>query len=161
MLVARVHVVRHGDRSLLPQAAHQLAEQIPGLLLAQAEGGKPGRQPPARFTAQIDPQQSTSLQGLTVVGGDQLRHQPQGGLPLTLLPGTTAFEDMRPVRRAHQVERDVIHVSSLIVGGGAGQGVEDQSPVLDGLVAGFQIGREEGGCLRLSLNRSSLRPSPG
>ena len=147
MLVARVHVVRHGDRPLLPQAAHQLTEQIPRLLLAEAESGKPSRQPPARLTAEIGPQESTSLQGLAVVGGDQLRHQPQGGLPLTLLPGTTAFEDMRPVRRAHQVERDVIHVSGLIVGGGAGQRVEDQPPVLDSLVAGFQVGREEGGCL--------------
>ena len=55
---------------------------------------------------------------------------------------------------------DVIDVGSL-VGGGAGQGFEDETPMLDGLVAGLQVGREEGGCLTAVAEQQQLAALPG
>ena len=49
VLIAGIHSLGHRDRALLPQAPREFSEQIPRLLVAQAERAKPGRKPPARL----------------------------------------------------------------------------------------------------------------
>ena len=51
VLIAGVHSLGHRDRTLLPQAPREFSEQVPRLLVAQAERAKPGRKPPARLAS--------------------------------------------------------------------------------------------------------------
>ena len=50
---------------------------------------------------------------------------------------------MRGISGSHQVVGDIINLGRL-VGGGAGQGFQNETPMLDGLVGGLQVGCEEG-----------------
>ena len=122
---------------------------------------EPGGEPPARLAAQLDPEQAAALQGLPVVGRHQFCHQPQSGFPLPLLPGKAPFEDVRTVGGPDQVVGDVVDVRGVVIRGRAGQGVEDEPPVLDGLVAGFQVGGEEGGRLPAVAEQQQLAAFPG
>ncbi len=106
-------------------------------------------------------EQPAAFQGLTVVGRHQFRHQPQRRFPLALLAGTAPFEDVRPVSGPNQVVGDVVHVGGVVVLSRAGQGVEDEPPVLDGFVAGFQVGGEEGGRLPAVAEQQELAAFPG
>ena len=67
---------------------------------------------------------------------------------------------MRGVSGSHQVVSDIINVGSLVVDG-AGQGLENEAPMLDGLVAGLQVGREEGGRLATVAEQQQLAALPG
>ena len=118
MLVAGVHSLGHRDRALLPQASHEFSEQVPRFLVAQAESGQARRKPPARLAAELDADEAPAFQGLAVIGSDHFHHQPQGGLPLPLLPGQAPLEDVRGVGGSHQVVGDVVDLGGL-VGGGA------------------------------------------
>ena len=145
---------------MLSQAPREFSEQVPRFLVAQSESGQGRRKPPAGLAPELDPEEALALQGLAVVGADDLRHQPQGGLPLPLLLGETSLEDVRGVGGSHQVVGDVIDVGGLVVGG-PGQRFEDETPVLDGLVARFQVGREEGGRLTAVAEQQQLAALSG
>ena len=96
-LVVGLHALGHGDRALLPDAADQLGEQVPGFGLVQAERGESLGKLPARLPGQADPHQPASLERLAVLQGDEFLHHPQRRLSLAFLGGHLAREDVRLV----------------------------------------------------------------
>ena len=104
---------------------------------------------------QADPDQPAALQGLAVLDGDQFLHHPQGGMPLAFLAGHPAREDVRGVRGPGHVEREVADARAFVLGR-APQPFEDQPPMLDGLVRGLQVRREERGGLPAVAEQQQL-----
>ena len=161
-LVVGGHPLGHGQRALLAQGAHELAEQVPRLVLVQPEHpGQRRGQPHALGAFHADAQQAAPLQGLPVVGGDELPHHPQAGGVLPALAGDAPLEAPGARGPPRGVADQV--VDPEVVGGVEAvlQPLEDEPPLLQQRVAVLQVGREERGGLAAVAEREQFAAPAG
>ena len=100
-LVRRIDFLRHVDRALRAQRAHQLLEQRPRLDRFKTEVQQPPQRCPACLPSQLHTYETDPFERLAVVVADRLLDRPQRDLPAALAAGGVLVEDVPRPRDPH------------------------------------------------------------